>query len=113
MNPEDQAREKIEAMQRLNADKALILTLKRPSMVEKTVEQQLQELKRKYQRLKTIIVNALVALDIILKCGLPFALWVWPLPKDNWMQAIALGSFVLVITIISKTITRIKTHDQE
>lgn len=111
-DPADEAREKIEAMQRANPGKGLVLTLTpKKAPMAATVEQQLQELKYKYERLKRIISNALVTLDILLKFGTPVALWFWPLPQDHWIQSIVLGSFLILLTIISKTITKVKTQD--
>jgi len=100
---ENDAREKIEEMQRLNS-----LKPKRSAMAEQTPEQQLQDFKRKYEKLKTIIINSLVALDLTLKIGLPLGLFFWPIPKDNWIQAIGLGVYIILLTIISKTITKVK-----
>lgn len=70
----------------------------------------LEELRRRYNRLKTIIVNALVSIDVLLKVGVPFALWKWAIPQDGWMQGIGLASYVILLTIISKTITKVKVQ---
>lgn len=109
---EDQAREKIEEMQRLNSN-PLIFNLKRPKMAATTTEQKLAELQEKYEKLKKIMVNCLIAIDVLLKFGTPVALFFWAVPQNNLMQSIGLACYVILLTIISKTITRIKTHDQE
>jgi len=102
---EDEAREKIEEMQRRNSGIKLIGGKKMAN------EMTFTELKQKYEKLKQIIVNALISLDWLLKVGIPVTLWFWAVPQDNWMQSIGLASYVILLTIISKTITKVKTQE--
>ncbi len=107
-DPADTAREKIERMQLLNEGKILTLAPSKPM-----AEQNYAKLKAKYERLKKIIINSLIALDILFKFGSPVALYFWAMPQNGLMQGISLATYVIVLTIISKTITRVKTHDLE
>lgn len=119
---EDQVREKLESMQiAISQEQARLQLLKdraalgKPTLILEpkvaTPEVELQELKRKYEKLKSIVVAALISLDVLLKFGMPVILYFWPLTQNNLLQSIGLAVYVILLTIISKTITKIKTPD--
>jgi len=114
IDPQDRAREHIEKMQALSMEKKdPILSLVDPMAEESVSKREYERLKEKYQNLKRIIVNALIGLDWTIKVGSPVALWFWPMPQDHLMQSIGIAAYIIILTIISKTITKVKTHEIE
>ena len=130
-DPNDAARERIEAMQRLSKN-ARINPHGGPflidgndeengnigphhpdngdNMAEPVSVEKYELLKRKFESLKRIIINSLIALDWTFKVGTPVALFFWPIPQDHLIQSIGLAIYVILLTIISKTITKVSVH---
>ena len=112
IDPQDKAREHIEEMQRINMGRTT-LSLVDPMAEDTVSKRDYEKLKERYQNLKRIIVNALIGLDWTIKVGSPVALWFWPLAQDHVLQSIGIAGYIIILTIISKTITKVKTHEIE
>ena len=120
IDPQDKARDHIEEMQKISFMKrdqrdreSKTLTLVNPMADEAVSRREYERLKEKYQSLKKIIVNALIGLDWTIKVGSPVGLWFWPMAQDHVLQSIGIAGYIIILTIISKTITKVKTHEIE
>lgn len=81
-------------------------------MAEKTPDEQLasenRELKTTLEEVRNIVFGSLVSLDVAIKFGALVGVWFFPLPQDRVAQAIAMGSYAILVTLISKGLVKIR-----
>lgn len=70
----------------------------------------ISSLKSKLEDLKKIITNSLIGIDWTLKLGMAVALWFFPIPQDRLIQSIGVLCYVCLLTLVSKTIVKLKSY---
>jgi len=77
---------------------------------EEKVKQENQQLRRKFDGLMEAVSNSLITIDWAFKIGLPLGLLFFPLVQDRWYQAIGVFVYVILLTLISKAIIKVKSY---
>jgi len=77
---------------------------------EEKVKEENRQLRRKFDGLMEVVSNSLITIDWVFKLGLPLGLFFFPLVQDRWYQSIGVFGYVLLLTLISKAIIKVKSY---
>ena len=77
---------------------------------EEKVKEENRQLRRKFDGLMEVVSNSLITIDWVLKLGLPLGLWFFPVIQSGLIQALGIFGFVILLTLISKAIIKVKSY---
>lgn len=84
-----------------------------PEMENIDLRGKVTKLKQHLENLKSIVVGALITVDWTLKIGLALALFFFPVIQDRYIQSIGIAIYVILLTVVSKSIIKAKSYTIE